>query len=72
MGLRRNEKRRTGDERRAGTGGALHADTVADVGEDVRVAEAHERQLAPVRVGAEVLERVQERAEQTARRRKGQ
>lgn len=59
--------KRSRHERRRRTGRSLDPDSVADVRKHLVVPEAHQAQLAPVRVGREILERVQERAEQPVR-----
>lgn len=54
----------TGDERRAGSSGTLNDAGITDMAEDVAVAEATKRELAPVGVGGEVLDGVEEGSEE--------
>jgi hypothetical protein len=56
---------RTSDERRARSSGRLNTNTVSDVTVDLRVTETEETQLAPVRVGREVLESVKKGSKKT-------
>lgn len=55
----------TGDERRAGSSGAAHGASVANVAEDLCVAETPERELDKIGVGREIFQSVQETAEKT-------
>ena len=55
----------TSDERGAGAGGTLDGTSVSNMAEDLGVAKTTKRQLAPVGVGGEVFDSVEERAEET-------
>lgn len=54
----------TGHKRRAGSSRTLNDAGVANVAKDVAVAEAAKRELAPVGVGGEVLDGVEEGSEE--------
>lgn len=54
----------TGNERRAGSSGTLNDAGIADMAEDIAIAEATKRELAPVGVGGEVFDSVEEGSEE--------